>query len=209
MKKKKPLIPFNWLPASWGLKGKTRERAQAEYELGSGIELDKRLAKIDAQSEHELKGMLLEIDLQHGVIDRNTYDRKYAEELLEKDSDEQKRELLRLDHLEHKITDLQYEKEIATLNGESWVHMLSIKPDSAKPNHGEMELDWNEKFVEELREGGYEGVTDDMVVDLWLADLCRNIAMEQFTGTGDFDEKVPDQFIHKTPIDDQGKWEAK
>ena len=26
-------IPFGWLPASWGLKGKSRELAEAEYYL--------------------------------------------------------------------------------------------------------------------------------------------------------------------------------
>ena len=38
-------IPFGWLPASWGLKGKSRELAEAEYYL-SGYELDIAKARI-------------------------------------------------------------------------------------------------------------------------------------------------------------------
>ena len=36
-------VPFWMLPASWGLTGKTKLRAKAEYEL-EGIALDKELA---------------------------------------------------------------------------------------------------------------------------------------------------------------------
>jgi hypothetical protein len=45
-------LPFGWMPGHWGLKGKTRLRAQAEYEL-SGMELDLRLAEIDHADDVE------------------------------------------------------------------------------------------------------------------------------------------------------------
>ena len=38
-------IPFNWMPGSFGLKGRTRDIAQAEYEL-TGYELERRLLDI-------------------------------------------------------------------------------------------------------------------------------------------------------------------
>ena len=41
----KPVIPFGWLPGHWGLKGKTKERARAEYEL-EGYDLEIALAVI-------------------------------------------------------------------------------------------------------------------------------------------------------------------
>jgi len=201
----KPFIPFGWMPGHWGLKGKTRKRAQAEYEL-KGIDLDRQLVVIDAGGEDELEMMLLEVDLNHSVISRAEYDRKYAENHL--DDPDKTREILRLDHAEGKISDNDHAKGTATLNKESWVSIINIKPDSEKPNHGELELDWNELFVEELKEAGYEAAVDEQIVDMWLADLCRNIAMEQFSGTGDFDEKVADQFIKKSPKTDSGTWEA-
>ena len=44
--------------------------------------------------------------------------------------------------------------------------------------NGFFELDWNEYFVLQLRTEGYQGETDESVVDLWFQDLCRNIGSE-------------------------------
>jgi len=203
--KRKRLIPFGWLPAAWGMKGKTRERAQAEYEL-EGEELVRELVKLDYVGlERDLK--FIELDFEYGQ--KTEYDRDRAiAELTLKDNELAIR-LLEIDFAERKLSDAEYEKQMATLKGESWVRIMNVKPEGDQPNHGELELDWNDKFIEELREGGYEGAADEAVVDKWLSDLCRNIAMEEFTGIGDFDEKVPDQFIQKTPKSEEGKWEAK
>ena len=38
-------VPFTLLPASWGLKGKTREIAQAEYER-TGYDLEVKILEI-------------------------------------------------------------------------------------------------------------------------------------------------------------------
>ena len=51
-----------------------------------------------------------------------------------------------------------------------------------------MELDWNDAFIDLLEENGYEANTPDDMVDMWLTILCRNIALEELQGTGDFDE---------------------
>jgi hypothetical protein len=201
------LIPFGWLPGHWGLKGKTREIARAEYEL-SGYDLTVRLAEIEhGKDTDECDLAILDAQLEHQQITKDEYERQFAENHLE-EGEERDLALLELDRKEGKIDQNEYEKGCATAKGEGWVKILNINPDSSKPNHGELELDWNDKFVEELREGGYDAPADEQVVDMWLADLCRNIAMEQFTGTGDFDERVPDQFIQKTATDDDGKWEA-
>lgn len=204
--KRKRLIPFSWWPAAWGMKGATRARAQAEYEL-EGEELKRALVELDYIDDTMKAVALLDIDFEYNKI--TSFDRDRAIAKLTMKDKELEIELLEIDFAERKVTDLEYEKQMATLKGESWVHILNVKPDSDTPNHGELELDWNDKFVEELREGGYEGAADEQVVDKWLADLCRNIAMEEFTGIGDFDEKVPGEFIQKTPKSEEGKWEAK
>jgi hypothetical protein len=51
---------------------------------------------------------------------------------------------------------------------------------------GSFELDWNDAFVEKLKVDGYQGVTPDSIVNQWFMELCRNVAMEEFDGTGDF-----------------------
>lgn len=61
------MIPFSWWPGSWGLKGKTREIAKAEYEL-EGYELEKRLAEINATDSQALKQNYLDIDLKYNKI---------------------------------------------------------------------------------------------------------------------------------------------
>ena len=51
---------------------------------------------------------------------------------------------------------------------------------------GSFELDWNDQFVEKLKEAGYTGPTPDIIVNQWFMEVCRNIALEEFDGTGNF-----------------------
>jgi len=46
----KKLLPFWFLPGFWGLKGKTRDRAKAEYEL-TGFDLEKKLIELNQKSD--------------------------------------------------------------------------------------------------------------------------------------------------------------
>ena len=69
-------------------------------------------------------------------------------------------------------------KDIATERGEPWVGVLDTKVNAENPRNGFFELDWNENFVVQLRLAGYKGENDEMVVDLWFQDLCRNIGNE-------------------------------
>lgn len=201
----KPMIPFGWLPGHWGLKGKSRERAYIEYTYDAHKEeLARRLAYFDLKGG-ELTAALAKIDYEYNHISLFEYKKREATAYL--DGDALTLEHLKLEHAEGNLNDLEYDKEVAIVNDEPWVHVLTLKPDSTQPNQGELELDWNDKFVEDLREAGYEGISDEQVVDLWLADLCRNIAMEQFSGVGNFDEQVGDGFINRSKGDD-GKWAA-
>ena len=66
------------LPASWGLKGKSREIAEAEYYY-EGIDLKKRLAEINADSEQDAEVAKLQVDLDSDVISQAQYDKSVAE----------------------------------------------------------------------------------------------------------------------------------
>jgi hypothetical protein len=68
------------------------------------------------------------------------------------------------------------EKALAELEGEPWVGVVSTNIDAKNPRSGFFELDWNDKFVDMLRQSGYTGNTQEEVVDNWFNDLCRNIA---------------------------------
>lgn len=178
-------IPFKWLPASWGLKGKTREIAKAEYEL-SGPELEYRLLDIntDDYASNEYKKANWDLDLKYGKITKDEYHRKLVTLI----DDEGKRALaeLELDFRAGKVGDLEYGKKAATLKNEPWVNVVSMDFGGKTALEGSFELDWNEAFVAKLKSEGYVGPSPDNIVNQWFITVCRNVAMEEFDGTGDF-----------------------
>ena len=178
-------LPFGWLPGHWGLAGKTREIAKAEYEL-SGFSLQKRLLELrrDELDEDDYARKLIDLELKFGEIDEETHFRKMASLI----KDEKVRALaeLELDFRQGKIKEIDYSKKVATLKGEPWVTVLNMDFSGKNSLEGSFELDWNEHFVEKLKAEGYTGPTPDNIVNQWFMEVCRNVAMEEFDGTGDF-----------------------
>lgn len=178
-------LPFSFTPGSWGLRGRTKEVAQAEYEL-SGYELEKRLIEIrrDEFSDKDLQTKLFELEFKYGKIDKFAHLRSLAG--LIDDPKQQALAMLELDYKEDKLTDMQYQKQSATLKHEPWVTVLSMDFGGKQSLEGSFELDWNEFFVENLQTEGYIGGTPDAIVNQWFMEVCRNVAMEEFDGTGNF-----------------------
>jgi hypothetical protein len=71
-------------------------------------------------------------------------------------------------------------KELATEAGEPWVEVLGMDIDPNNPGDGAFELDWNDKFVANLVRAGYQGKTDQDIVDNWFKAVCRNVIQENF-----------------------------
>ena len=71
-------------------------------------------------------------------------------------------------------------KDIATEKGEPYVAILSMDVDPTDLNQGAFELDWNEKFIANLIRAGYQGKTDEDLVDQWFQNVCRNVVLETF-----------------------------
>ncbi|MCX7593174.1 MAG: hypothetical protein N2235_05340 [Fischerella sp.] len=69
-------------------------------------------------------------------------------------------------------------KAAATARGEPWVEVISIELDPDNVGQGAFEIDWNEFFVSKLIKAGYQGKTDQDIVDNWFQTVCRNIALE-------------------------------
>jgi hypothetical protein len=75
-----------------------------------------------------------------------------------------------------KLKNLFNKKEPSGKEGsEPWVNVVNTNFDGENPNQGFMELEWNKPFIDFLRKHGYEGATDEEVVDKWFTDLCKNI----------------------------------
>ena len=72
-------LPFGLLPGSWGLKGKTREVAKAEYEL-VGEALQKKLIEIKYDDdENECQLGLLKLERRNKHITKEEYDYKNSQ----------------------------------------------------------------------------------------------------------------------------------
>ena len=78
-KTKKRLIPFNWLPGHWGMNGKMRDVAQAEYEL-VGEDLERRMVEINIgeKSDVDVTIATLNIDAKYGKINEQELEKETA-----------------------------------------------------------------------------------------------------------------------------------
>jgi len=150
-------IPFEWMPGSWGLKGKTKARAKAEYEMAAGsYELARTLLRIDYDvTKEQEEGSIEEIPLQF------------------------QRGLLELDLSFDKISNSFYQNAIATIEGNPFVRVIESGFDWEQgPGGFWMEFDWNYEFIEFLKDQGYEGAGDPQIFDSWLADIYRSQILE-------------------------------
>ena len=68
----------------------------------------------------------------------------------------------------------------ATAAGEPWVAILDMELNPEDPGQGAFELDWNDKFVANLVRAGYQGKTDQDIVDNWFQTVCRNVVLETY-----------------------------
>ena len=75
-----------------------------------------------------------------------------------------------------KTKEMLSEKEEATQNGKPYVRVIEVKLQENQPSQGYFELDWNQHFVQSLRDSGYYGASDEEIVDQWFTSLCRNIS---------------------------------
>jgi hypothetical protein len=173
---KKPLIPFSWMPGSWGLKGKTREIAQAEYEL-SGIELEQRLIEINLKDDPTAYAIhMLDVQKKHNKISDYEYDIEKIK--LQTDDDTAKEiALLDVDLANGKISQTVYDRRRADALGEPWVSMPKIHWNPLGKARAYFEMDYNEHFIKQLRENGYEGKETE-IVNLWMNDVCISILEE-------------------------------
>jgi hypothetical protein len=61
-------------------------------------------------------------------------------------------------------------------SNEPWIDVVRINmEDKNNPSTGYFELDWNTAFVNQLKEAGYSGRTEEEIVEQWFNDLCRGV----------------------------------
>jgi len=170
-------LPFGLFPGSWGLKGKTREVAKAEYEL-VGETLQKKLIEIKYEDKEERQLELLKLERKNEHITKEQYDYKYAE-LKYKGTTEYVDIALELDRKYEKISEIEYQKKSATLHDEPWIGVVHSEYVPGQMSDGfSFELDWNVQFIKLLKREGYNGATEEEIVEQWFEDK----ATEQYLG---------------------------
>jgi len=70
--------------------------------------------------------------------------------------------------------------EQATKDGMPYVNITSMDVNPADISEGAFELDWNDIFLARLIKAGYQGKTDQDIVDNWFQTVCRNVANEVY-----------------------------
>jgi hypothetical protein len=78
-----------------------------------------------------------------------------------------------------KETSQSISKAEATRKKLPWVAVLETHVNPDNPSNGFFELDWNEYFIVQLKGHGYDGPTEESIVDVWFQNLCRNIGSEE------------------------------
>jgi len=70
-------------------------------------------------------------------------------------------------------------KAEATKKKEPYVTVLNVEMKDNNPRNGFFELDWNEFFIRDLRLNGYQGDSEEEIVDAWFKELCGNVAKDE------------------------------
>lgn len=77
------------------------------------------------------------------------------------------------------------EKDDASRRGEPWVGVLDIQVNEENIRNGFFELDWNNEFVEQLIDHGFQGESAEDIVDQWFRAVVNDVAgQEANIGTG-------------------------
>ena len=71
------------------------------------------------------------------------------------------------------------DKKTKSKSEEPWVKVLQVNVNPENPKNGFFELDWNDEFVNMLKQNGYTGESEEEIVDRWFQSLCRTIGNEQ------------------------------
>jgi len=199
-------LPYGMLPGHWGLKGKSRERVKAEYEL-DGIERERRLIEINYDDENERDLELLKLERKNNHITKEEYDYEYAR-LVHGDTKEYRLIQLELDKKYEKIDELGYQKSIAEFHNDPWIGVISSDYNAGLTSDGfSFELDWNDEFVQMLKREGYRGATEDEIVEQWFEDKATEEYMKILSEEADDisetdDYSVPATHVTKEKTDD-------
>lgn len=201
-------IPFALTLSGLTLKGKDREKAKAYHNL-KGEELERAILSIDYDTESlrdtdEYKIKKLDIDNKYGKIDPISYQIE-VNKIKEKDDTKRKLNELTIWKKWGKITELEYNKKYNDVLHKPWVAIRTNYDENANPDNLEMEVAYNDTFIENMRKKGLPGETPEEVAEQWLKlFLIANLEEDDLKMIGGEDEEEEDHpIVSKTKLNDK------
>ena len=165
------MIPFSLTLAGLTLHGKDRERARAHHSL-KGEELERELLAIDYDTDvlrdtDEYKIRKLEIDHKYNKI--NDFDFEITLNNI-KEKEDVKRRVKELEIMKKwaKISNVEFMKKKNDLLHKPWVAIKTRYDEDVDPDNMEIEVAYNNTFIEKMRAKGLPGDTPDDVAEQWL-----------------------------------------
>jgi hypothetical protein len=155
--RKSRAIPFDIQPGSWGLKGKSRAKAEAEYYY-EGEALELRMADIDYPDETDRKIAKLEVAKKYERISDENYDRQMAELTLT--GDDLKLALIDVDVRYGRLTEYEASKMAIVIDNPEDTPERQIKLLTLDLEHKRISEHSYGKTVANIKEEPWIGIVD-------------------------------------------------
>lgn len=100
------------------------------------------------------------------------------------------------EEIDARFNEVETDYELELANARARIEELTRIPEEVEPRveivssgidadgMSRLQLEWNEEFIEHLRVHGYEGATDEEIVNQWLNALMSQYQRPHMTGNG-------------------------
>jgi hypothetical protein len=163
MSRKSRIIPFRWMPGSWGLRGETYLKAEAEYYY-DGETLDRELAQIDFDSSNDRIAYdiaRVEIDHRYQHIDDYTRDYRIATINYPTIEDGLTQAVAAVNLKHDHISFYEYEIILAGIELADDPHALAVRKAELDLIHAQVPQKDGEKALATLKGEPWVGLVDD------------------------------------------------
>jgi hypothetical protein len=152
----------------------------------------------------EYKIKKLDIDNKYRKIDPIHYEIE-VNKIKEKDDTKRRLNELTIWKKWGKITELEYNKKYNDVLHKPWVAIRTNYDENANPDNLEMEVAYNDTFIENMRKKGLPGETPEEVAEQWLKlFLIANLEEDDLKMIGGEDDEEEDHpIVSKTKLNDK------
>ena len=152
---------------------------EEEYEYGVNEEKYK-----NKKEGHEYKLAKINLDKKYNHITVKDYDYQVNDIINQPSTYEWQKNKIDLDLQYGSINQQQYDKSLCTIKGEPYFEVINGRfdtPDEDSIGTGgfSFELDYNDIFVQKLKDEGWTGHSDQQIVDEYFKEICKQVGYEE------------------------------